>query len=215
MTRWLSLGLATAGLLLMPHARAAAMPLISEVYYDAVGTDDGLSFIELYGAPGTDLGGYLLEGINGSNGDVVPSLVLAGTIPSDGFFVVADGLSDGSTLVSQADLILNFDLQNGPDSVQLLSPEGAVVDAVGYGVFAAGEIFAGEGTPTVDPAAGTAIARLFADVDTDQNAHDFGAAAPSSGGGPLAAVPEPGTGLLLAGGLGGLARGGRARSRRA
>jgi hypothetical protein len=195
----------------MPHARAAALPLISEVYYDSVGTDDGLSFIELYGAPGTDLGGYLLEGINGSNGDVVPSLVLAGTIPADGFFVVADGLSDGSTLVSQADLILNFDLQNGPDSVQLLSPNGAVVDAVGYGVFAAGEIFAGEGTPTVDPAAGTAIARGFADVDTDENAHDFGAAAPSPGVGPLAAVPEPGTGLLLAGGLGGLARGGRSR----
>jgi len=215
MTRWLSLGLATAGLLLLPHARAAALPLISEVYYDAVGTDDGLSFIELYGAPGTDLGGYLLEGINGSNGDVVPSLVLAGTIPSDGFFVVADGLSDGSTLVSQADLILNFDLQNGPDSVQLLSPTGAIVDAVGYGVFAVGEIFAGEGTPTVDPAAGTAIARMFADIDTDQNAYDFGAAAPSPGVGALASVPEPGTGLLLAGGLAGLARGGRPRLRRA
>jgi len=214
MTRWLSLGLATAGLVLLPHARAAALPLISEVYYDAVGSDDGLSFVELYGAPGTDLDGYLLEGINGSNGDVVPSLTLTGTIAADGLFVVADGLQDGSTSVSQADLILNFDLQNGPDSVQLVSPAGAVVDAVGYGVFGAGEIFAGEGTPTVDPAAGTAIARLFANVDTDQNALDFAAAAPSPGVAPLASVPEPGPGLLLAGGLAGLVRGGRSRSRR-
>ena len=34
-------------------APALALPVISEVFYDAVGTDDGLSFIELYGAPGT------------------------------------------------------------------------------------------------------------------------------------------------------------------
>jgi hypothetical protein len=212
MTRWISLGLAMAGLLVLPHARAAALPLISEVYYDAVGTDDGLSFVELWGLPGTDLTGWVLEGINGTNGAVVPSLALSGTIPGDGFFVVADGLSDGSTLVAQADLILNFDLQNGPDSVQLLSPEGAIVDAVGYGEFAPGEIFAGEGSPTVDPAAGSAIARVFADVDTDQNSLDFVAAAPSPGGGAVSVVPEPGTGLLVGAGMCGLAHGGRRRA---
>jgi hypothetical protein len=212
MTRWISLGLAMAGLLVLPHARAAALPLISEVYYDAVGTDDGLSFVELWGLPGTDLTGWVLEGINGSNGQIVPSLTLSGQIPGDGFFVVADGLADGSTLVAQADLILNFDLQNGPDSMQLLTPEGAIVDAVGYGEFAVGEIFAGEGSPTVDPAAGTAIARVFADVDTDQNALDFAAAAPSPGGGALSAVPEPGTGLLVGAGMCGLVHGGRRRA---
>ena len=212
MIRRIALGLATAGLTLLPHMHAAALPLISEVYYDSVGTDDGLSFIELYGAPDTDLAGYVLEGINGTNGDVTPSLTLSGSIPADGFFVVADGLADGSTLVSAADLILNFDLQNGPDSVQLLAPGGAVLDAVGYGVFAAGEIFAGEGSPTVDAAAGMAVARLFANLDTDQNSLDFAAAAPTPGSGPLAAVPEPGTGLLLAGGLTGLARCGRRRT---
>lgn len=211
MTRWITLGLATAGLVVLPHARAAALPLISEVYYDAVGSDDGASFIELWGTPGTDLAGYVLEGINGSNGAVTPSLALAGSIPADGFFVLADGLADGSTLVAQADLILNFDLQNGPDSVQLLAPDTSVLDAVGYGEFAAGEIFAGEGTPTLDPPAGEAVARLFADVDTDQNALDFAAAAPSPGSAPLAAVPEPGTAMLLCAGLGGLARCGRRR----
>ena len=35
---------------LVGAARRARMPLLSEVFYDAVGTDDGLSFVELYGA---------------------------------------------------------------------------------------------------------------------------------------------------------------------
>lgn len=211
MTRLFTIGLAAAGLVALPHAGAVALPLISEVYYDAVGSDDGLSFVELWGAPGTELDGYFLEGINGSNGAVTPNLALSGSIPADGFFVVADGLLDGSTLVTEADLILNFDLQNGPDSLQLLAPDTSVVDALGYGVFAPGEIFAGEGSPSVDPAAGSGVARVFANVDTDQNSLDFAAAAPSPGSGALAAVPEPGSGLLVCAGLGGLARLGRKR----
>lgn len=211
MTRLLTLGFAAAGLAALPPAGAVALPSISEVYYDSVGSDDGLSFVELWGAPGTDLEGYLLEGINGSNGAVTPSLALSGSIPEDGFFVVADGLLDGSTLVAEADLILNFDLQNGPDSLQLLAPDTSVVDALGYGEFVPGEIFAGEGSPSVDPPAGSAVARLFANVDTDQNALDFAEAAPSPGTGPLLAVPEPGSALLVCAGLGGLARLGRKR----
>jgi hypothetical protein len=213
MLRWLALALATAGAAIAPSPHAAASPLISEVYYDAVGSDDGISFIELWGTPGTDLTGLVLEGINGSNGAVAPSLVLSGTIPSDGFFVVADGFTDGTTSVAGADLILNFDLQNGPDSVQLLGLDASVLDAVGYGEFAPGEIFAGEGAPTVDPAAGSSIARLFADVDTDSNAFDFAGALPSPGTGPLSSVPEPSTAALLAVGLAGLASAGRPRRR--
>jgi hypothetical protein len=211
MTRLLTLGLAAAGLVALAPAGAVASPSISEVYYDAVGSDDGLSFVELWGAPGTDLEGYLLEGVNGSNGAISPSLALSGSIPANGFFVVADGLLDGSTLVAEADLILNFDLQNGPDSLQLLAPDTSVIDALGYGAFVPGEIFAGEGSPSVDPPAGSAVARIFANVDTDQNALDFAAAAPSPGSGPLTAVPEPGSALLVCAGLGGLARLGRKR----
>jgi hypothetical protein len=196
-------------LLVLPQV-AAGLPLISELFYDAAGSDDGLSFVEVYGTPGDVLDGFLLEGVNGSNGGITPSLMLAGVIPADGLFVVADSSSGGGTRVAEADLILNFDFQNGPDSVRLLAPGGAVVDALGYGVFGAGEVFAGEGTPAPDAPADASLARLFADIDTDDNAMDFAIALPTPGTAQLA-VPEPGTAALLGVGLAGLARGGRRR----
>jgi hypothetical protein len=92
---------------------AAALPLISEVFYDAVGSDDGQSFVEIYGAPGTVLDGFVIEGVNGSNRAATHNLTLTGTIPGDGVFLLADSASGGSTSVVGADLILDFDFQNG------------------------------------------------------------------------------------------------------
>jgi hypothetical protein len=183
---------ALAAALALCAAHAGASPvLLSEVFYDAVGSDDGLSFVEIWGAPGTSLSGLTIEAINGSGGGVTNSLALSGTIGASGLFVVADNLAGGTTTqVANADLILDFDFQNGPDSV-VLRDAGGILDAVGYGVFAAGDVFAGEGSPTVDPAAGSAIARLFANVDTNDNAFDWGAAAPSPGLAPVQSVPEP------------------------
>ncbi len=54
----------------------------SEVFYDAVGADDGLSFVELSGEPGTSLDGLVLTGINGSNGAVTHSLALVASAPA-------------------------------------------------------------------------------------------------------------------------------------
>jgi hypothetical protein len=196
---------ALTGALLLSAANADAAPLLSEVFYDAVGSDDGLSFIEIWGTPGTSLDGLTIEAINGAGGGVTHTLTLAGTIGASGLFVIADNLTGGATtLVANADLILDFDFQNGPDSVVLRGPSG-ILDAVGYGVFAASDVFAGEGSPAVDPAAGSAIARLFANVDTGDNALDWAAAAPTPGAAPLQAVPEASAlwmvaplGLLLA-----------------
>ena len=192
-------GLAAAFLFL--PSTVGATPLLSEVFYDAVGTDDGQVFVELYGAPGTDLTGLVVEGINGSNGAVTDSIALSGVMPMDGFFVVADALFDGTTLVGNADLIGSFDFQNGPDSIVLRSPD-AIVDALGYGVFGAGDVFAGEGTAALDAPAGASLARRFADLDSSDNAADFAVLeVPTPGSGPLSEVPEPASGLLLAGGL--------------
>ena len=167
-----------------PWTLAAPINL-SEVFYDAVGSDDGQSFVELYGPAGFSLEGWTLEGINGANGNVGPVVTLSGVIPADGFFVVADE-DAGTTSVANADFLANFDFQNGPDSIVLRDASGAPVDAVGYGLFGAGDVFAGEGAPAPDPPAGQSLARLFANVDTDDNGADFMVlASPTPGSGPL------------------------------
>jgi hypothetical protein len=177
-----------------PHARA--LPLISEVLYDATGPDDGAVFVELYGAGGGVLDGWTLEGVNGSGGGIGPVLELAGAIADDGFFVVADQ-SEGATTVLNADLLLDFDFQNGPDSILLRNPAGEVVDALGYGSFGVADVFAGEGRPADDPAAGQSLARRFSNRDSDDNAADFLVLeAPTPGLGALA-VPEPASVFLL------------------
>ena len=184
---------------------AAALPLLSEVFYDAAGSDNGLGFVELYGTPGTSLAGFTIEGVNGAGGAVTHTLTLVGVIPEDGIFLLADDAGDGSSSVAGADLVLDFDFQNGPDGI-VLRENAAVVDAVGYGVFGPSEVFAGEGAPAPDVPAGSSLARRFANVDTDDNAADWVAlATPTPGFAPLHAVPEPTAGALLALGLVGIA----------
>lgn len=193
------------GLLCLVATGGEAMPLLSEVYYDAPGSDDGQVFVELAGLPGTSLEGYALEGINGSNGAAGPTILLGGTIGSSGLFVVADRTAAGSTSVVGADLLANFDFQNGPDSIVLRLGD-SIVDALGYGVFSASEVFAGEGRPAVDAAAGESLARRFANLDTGDNASDFVVlSTPTPGTADFSPVPEPGTALLLGIGLSGLA----------
>ena len=215
MTRFRTLALIAVAITALSPQHAAALPLLSEVFYDAVGSDNGLSFVEIFGTPGSSLDSTTLEGVNGANGAVGPLLMLSGTIPADGIFVVADDAGDGTTAVAGADLILNFDFQNGPDSV-VLRVDGMIADALGYGVFDADEIFAGEGTAAPDPAAGSSLARVFADQDSDDNAADFVVlATPTPGSAPLLAVPEPSPLLLAAIGLTCLAWSGRRRPARA
>ena len=95
--------------------------------------------------------------------------------------------------------VRNFDLQNGPDSLVLRAPDGRVIDALAYGVFGPLEVPAGEGRPAPDPPAGQSLARRFANLDSDDNARDFVALTdPTPGFGPLQ-LPEPSSGILLAG----------------
>jgi len=189
-----ALSLLLAGVL--PAAAAGALPLLSEVVYDAPGSDDGSVFVEIQGAPGSSVDGLVLEGRNGSGGSVTVRVALRGYIDASGLFVVADGDVSGTTQVAKADQIADFDLQNGPDSLVLLSG-GQVLDALGYGRFASGDVFAGEGHPAPDVAPGQSLARRLADVDTDDNAADWIVlSSPTPGAAPFS-VPEPGSlGLL-------------------
>ncbi len=204
---FLSVFLFTALCAASPTTHAA---LISEFLYDAVGSDNGFGFVELAGVPGASLDGWTLVVINGTNGAVATTIPLGGAIPDDRVFVVADGDSTGATEVANADRIENFDIQNGPDSLQLLDASGSVLDAVGFGDFGAGEVFAGEGSPAPDAPAGASLRRGFADLDTDDNAADFAVEVEPSPGlarfqgtapPPGALVPEPSTALLCGIGL--------------
>jgi len=197
-TGWLSLALLAA-------PAAQALPLLSEIFYDAVGADDAKSFVEISALPGTVLDGFTIEGVNGAGGAVGPVITLSGTVSASALFVVADRDSEGTTLVPVYDQLINFDFQNGPDSIVLRDPLSNVVDAIGYGSFGAGEVFAGEGSAAPDTPPGSSLARAFADIDTDNNALDLIVlASPTPGVANFAVVPEPGTALLCALGLMGL-----------
>jgi hypothetical protein len=184
-------------------AAVQAQTIISEVLYDASGTDNGNVFVELFGTPGTLLDGLLLEGVNGSDGSVYLSVLLAGTIPPDGVFVIGDDSGDGTSLVGGADLIRDVDFQNGPDSI-VLRDGNLILDALGYGDFSGG-VFAGEGSAAMDVAAGNSLARIDVALDSGNNLLDFMALElPTPGSVPVSAVPLPPAVLLFLSGLLGL-----------
>lgn len=178
---------------------SACAVVLSEVLYDAAGSDGGKVFVELYGTPGTDLAGWTLRGVNGGDGTVYKTVALSGAIPLDGVFVVGDLLS-GSTLVPEADQMVSVDFQNGPDSVQLFDG-GMLVDALGYGDFT-GLFFAGEGTPVPTVPAGSSLARVNPSLDTGNNLADFVVlTTPTPGAVTVSAVPIPAPLYLLGSGL--------------
>jgi hypothetical protein len=203
------------GAAMLSMSSAQAQTVISELLYDASSADNGNVFVELYGSPGTVLDGLLLEGVNGSDGVVYRSVELAGVIPSSGVFLIGDDSGDGSSFISNADLVSEIDFQNGPDSVVLRDGD-TVLDALGYGDFT-GLFFSGEGNAAPDASAGQSLARRNAGLDSNDNLSDFIVLdLPTPGAVPVSAVPvPPALGLFLSGiiGLAGVARkrGGPAR----
>lgn len=165
---------------------------INEVLYDPVGADTGHEFVELYnaGPVAVDLNGWRLEAGNGAKpGDW--RLQWEGgsqnVIDPGGFFLVA-----GGELEAEPDAWADLSLQNGPDAVRLLSPDGGA-DLVGWGALEYAEYY--EGDPAADVSAGWALARVPDGVDTDSNAADFLARAYPTPG----ATNAPGWSLGLSG----------------
>jgi hypothetical protein len=162
-------------------APANAQVVINEVLYRTSGVDTDV-FVELKGPAGTSLTGFRLNGINGNGGTTYGTINLSGSIPSDGLFVVTR--TDASAALAAVSDLENdlVDYQNGPDSIQLRNAANTVIDAVGYGVFTATEVFAGEGSAAPDAPDDQSLARNAAGSDTGNNANDFS----------LAAAPTPG-----------------------
>lgn len=155
--------------------------VIHEVLYDAAGSDtDGNEFIELYGTPGADLDHYQILLINGSDGEVLDTINLKAhsKIRENGLFLIADARTNASNAsnIAGADLIDNFDPQNGPDAIQVLDPQGRLVDALCYGngslPLARNGLETCEGAAAPDVAGGHSLSRQQGG-DSNDNAADF------------------------------------------
>ncbi len=155
--------------------------VVNEMLYDVVGSDtNGDVFIELAGEASTEVSGYKIAFVNGSDGKIYDTIdVPEGSfISARGLFVIADAVtgSPGTSHVVDAQLIVNFDPQNGPDALQLLDSTGALIDCLGYGspqlATAENGMQSYEGTPSVTASGGASLSRTDAQ-DTGDNATDF------------------------------------------
>jgi hypothetical protein len=200
----------------VPATAAAACapaqhPLIAEVLYDAVGDDTGWEFVEFHNPfdRALPLAGVRLEAGDGSGpgrwtlrwtGNAVDS------VPAGGRFVVG-----GAKVQPAPRVVVTLELQNGPDALRAVWPDG-MVEVVGYGALEFAEYWCG--APAVDVTPGQSLARVPDDADLGGNAADFRAATPSPGranraqrdlavlAGSLAFTPEqpdPGVAAILAG----------------
>jgi hypothetical protein len=175
-----------------------ATVMINEILYDTVSRDDStLMFTELWGDPGTNVGGYTLVGINGNGGTEYRTVTIPdGTvIPADGYLVIGNRAQ-----VPNVDVNLNcnsdagIDWQNAGssgnddcDGIDLRDSDGNTIDHICYGPCAAGHTCTGEGgtnAPDPFPAAGVnkSLARVPDHTDTDNNGTDW----------VIADVPTPG-----------------------
>jgi hypothetical protein len=190
---------AIAGAILSSLSTLSAQGVvINEVYYDAPGSDNGQVFVELAGPPGTDIGGWTLQaieggtGANGSCNNESFTFPMGTTIDNTGFVVVADDDGTGATQVPNAHFIVpDMDLENGGDALQLIDAGMNLVDAVAYGTVdksggpasSCNGLAWYEGNEARDVFAPLSIERCPAGSDTNDNAIDF---TPN--------VPTPGTG---------------------
>ncbi len=169
-----------AGVLLATLAACAppSRPIVAEVFYDATGDDTGLEFVELYNPAdlAVSLAGARLEAGDGAGpgrwtlrwtgaeGDSVPAL---------GRLVIG-----GARVEPAPQALVELGLQNGPDAVRLVWPDG-VAEVVGYGALAYPEYYCGE--PAADVPSGESLARMPDRADLGSNALDFRGAPPSPG----------------------------------
>jgi len=152
-------------------------PLITEIFYDAVGNDTGYEFVELFNPHpvALPLAGVRLEAGDGSGPERWSLRWTGGTPDSIGpnrRFVI------GGANVPLADALATLDLQNGPDAVRLVWPDGAV-ERVGYGSHEFLEYACG--SPAPDASAGQSLARVPDSADHGSNAFDFQVTTPSPG----------------------------------
>ena len=181
MRRPLCAGILSSLLVAAPVAADPPPCLLNEVCYDPPGADGGREFVELH-VPGerpVALAGWRLQFANGAEPGVWRTRwtgAAADTVPAGGYWLIADRGWTGES----PDAEVSLGLQNGPDAVRLLAPDGAV-DCLGYGA----ELDPGlaEGAPHPG-AAGASLARYPDGRDTDHNDRDWRRSDPPTPGRP-------------------------------
>lgn len=153
-------------------------PRLNEVLYDAAGDDTGREYVELLntGDAVASLAGLRIEAGDGSapgrwtlrwTGGARDSLA-----PGARFVV------GGAAVTPAPDRVATLDLQNGPDAVRLVWPDGGI-ETLGWGALEHAEYFCG--SPAPDVPGGRALARLDESAPALDNASDFREADPSPG----------------------------------
>ena len=151
---------------------------ITEFLADAFGADTDNEFVEVWGVPGTEMGGWRIRSTD-ANGNLTGADVTlaAGTrMPLDGYLVVADN-GGGSTNVANADVETALGLPDDNAGLQLISAANTAVDAIGYGTLAV-MVDTADGFPIVETAPatiaeGSSLTRDANDTDTNTNNTDF------------------------------------------
>lgn len=187
-----------------PQAGAAAdgsNAVISEVY--GGGGNKGAAFtkdfIELYNPTSADLDltGWSVEYLSAS-GNSGGKHELSGSLPAGGYFLIQEGGGDTGEPLPAPDAEGNLNLSGSKGSVKLYDASGAEVDLVGYGAASLSE-----GSPAQALSNSTSAQRDAKGTDTDDNAADFSAAAPTpkSAGGttpqPDPSPAEPGSTVTI------------------
>ena len=177
-----------------PQASAAAdgsTAVISEVYGGGGNKGAALTndFIELYNPTSADLDltGWSVEYLSAS-GNSGGKHELSGSLPAGGYFLIQEGGGDTGEPLPSPDAVGNLNLSGSKGSVKLYDASGAEVDIVGYG-----EASISEGSPAQALNNSTSAQRDAEGTDTDNNAADFSAAAPTpkSAGGANVSDPTP------------------------
>src|SRR5689334_10133850 len=156
--------------------RPAVHPHIAEILYDAAGDGTGREFVELFNPFDTarSLTGARLEAGDGSGPGRWTLRWTGGTSDSigpHGRFVIG-----GALIGVTPQALATLDLQNGPDAIRVVWPDGAT-EVVGYGALEFPEYACG--APAADVASGQSLARVPDDADAGSNALDFRAASPT------------------------------------